>query len=53
MSAFILGGHPHLKERGIFARDVLPRLRTRRLNEVQGRLPGETPFTPMTPATRA
>lgn len=52
MRAFILSGYPHLEECELFARYVLPRLKTCRLNEVQGRLPKETPVTPMTTATR-
>ncbi|HEY2572904.1 MAG TPA: LLM class flavin-dependent oxidoreductase, partial [Verrucomicrobiaceae bacterium] len=39
MRAFILSGYPHLQECDLFARYVLPRLKTCRLNEVQGRLP--------------
>lgn len=52
MRAFILSGYPHLDECGLFARHVLPRLKTCRLNEVQGRLPKGTPVTPMTTALR-
>ncbi|MEZ0387674.1 MAG: LLM class flavin-dependent oxidoreductase [Verrucomicrobium sp.] len=44
MRTFILSGYPHLDECEQFARYVLPRMRTCRLNEVQGRLPS--------PATR-
>jgi alkanesulfonate monooxygenase len=52
MRAFILSGYPHLDECDLFARHVLPRLKTCRLNEVQGRLPKETPITPLTSAPR-
>jgi alkanesulfonate monooxygenase len=52
MRAFILSGYPHLEECDLFARYVLPRLKTCRLNEVQGRLPKETPVTPLTSAPR-
>ena len=52
MRAFILSGYPHLEECDLFARYVLPRMQTCRLNEVQGRLPKETPVTPMTTAPR-
>ena len=52
MRAFILSGYPHLDECKLFAKHVLPRLRTCRLNEVQGRLPLETPVTPLTSALR-
>jgi alkanesulfonate monooxygenase len=52
MRAFILSGYPHLDECDLFAKHVLPRLKTCRLNEVQGRLPKETPVTPLTSAPR-
>ena len=52
MRAFILSGYPHLEECELFARYVLPRLKTCRLNEVQGRVTGQTPVTPMTTAPR-
>ncbi len=41
--SFILSGYPHHKECDLFARYVLPRMETCRLNEVQGRLPGMMP----------
>lgn len=37
--AFILSGYPHLDECDLFARYVLPRLPTCKLNVMQGRLP--------------
>lgn len=46
--AFILSGYPHLDECELFAKHVLPRLDTVKLNEAQGRLPKETPETPLT-----
>jgi alkanesulfonate monooxygenase len=46
--AFILSGYPHLDECDLFAEHVLPRLDTIKLNEAQGRLPKETPETPLT-----
>lgn len=52
MRSFILSGYPHLEECDLFARYVLPRLKTCRLNVVQGRLPKGTPVTPMTTARR-
>jgi alkanesulfonate monooxygenase len=52
MRAFILSGYPHLEESDLFAKHVLPRLKTCRLNEVQGRLPKESPVTPLTSAPR-
>jgi alkanesulfonate monooxygenase len=52
MRAFILSGYPHLEECDLFAKYVLPRMQTCRLNEVQGRLPKETPVTPLTTGVR-
>ena len=49
--AFILSGYPHLEECDLFARHVLPRLPTCRLNEVQGRRVND-PVTPLTTAPR-
>lgn len=46
--AFILSGYPHLDEGELFAKYVLPRLDTVKLNEAQGRVPAETPETPLT-----
>lgn len=51
MRAFILSGYPHLEECDLFAKYVLPRLPTCRLNEVQGRLV-DNPVTPLTSALR-
>lgn len=48
MRAFILSGYPHLDECDLFAKHVLPRLDTVKLNEAQGRVPKETPETPLT-----
>lgn len=49
--AFILSGYPHDEECDLFAKHVLPRLPTARLNEVQGRLVKD-PVTPLTTAER-
>jgi alkanesulfonate monooxygenase len=49
--AFILSGYPHLDECDLFAKHVLPRLRTCRLNEVQRRRVPD-PVTPLTTAPR-
>ncbi len=46
--AFIFSGYPHIDECELFAKHVLPRLDTTKLNIAQGRLPGETPETPLT-----
>ncbi len=49
--AFILSGYPHLDECDLFAKHVLPKLPSCRLNEVQGRLVPD-PVTPLTTAPR-
>jgi alkanesulfonate monooxygenase len=49
--AFVLSGYPHLDECDLFAKYVLPKLPTCRLNELQGRLVKD-PVTPLTTATR-
>lgn len=51
MRAFVLSGYPHLDECDLFAKYVLPRLPTCRLNELQGRLVAD-PLTPLTTAPR-
>ncbi len=51
MRAFILSGYPHATECDLFAKYVLPRIPTCRLNELQGRLV-PNPVTPLTTATR-
>ncbi len=52
MRAFILSGYPHKQECELFARHVLPRLKTCKLPVVQGRVPAGTPETPLTTAPR-
>lgn len=52
MRAFIFSGYPHLDECDLFAKHVLPRLDTTKLNIAQERLPAETPETPLTFAER-
>ena len=52
MRAFVLSGYPHQPECELFARYVLPQLKTCRLNEAQGRKPATTPPTPLTTAPR-
>ena len=49
--AFILSGYPHLDECDLFAKHVLPRLRTCQLNRIQGRRVAD-PVTPLTTAPR-
>lgn len=51
MRAFILSGYPHLEECDLFAKYVLPKLPTCRLNELQGRRVKD-PVTPLTTAAR-
>lgn len=50
--AFIFSGYPHKAECELFARHVLPRLKTCKLNEVQNRRTDTLPATPLTTATR-
>ncbi len=45
--AYILSGYPHLDEARAFGQRVLPSLRTCSLPEVYGRVPSETPKTPL------
>jgi alkanesulfonate monooxygenase len=52
MRAFVLSGYPHLDECDLFARHVLPKLPTCRLNELQGRRIPD-PVTPLTTASRS
>jgi alkanesulfonate monooxygenase len=49
--AFVLSGYPHLKECDLFAKHVLPKLPTCRLNELQNRCVPD-PVTPLTTAPR-
>jgi alkanesulfonate monooxygenase len=51
MRSFILSGYPHLDECDLFAKHVLPKLPSCRLNELQGRLV-PNPVTPLTTAPR-
>ena len=52
MRSFIFSGYPHLEECDLFAKYVLPRLETCRLNVVQGRLTDDEPVTPLTTGVR-
>ena len=45
--SFIFSGYPHKQEAEYFAELVLPRLKTVSLPEVLGRIPSETPNTPL------
>ena len=51
LRAFILSGYPHREECELFARYVLPRVKTCKLAEAQGRVVPD-PVTPLTTATR-
>lgn len=50
--AFIFSGYPHLDECQLFAKYVLPRLKTVSMPQVQGRIPETTPATPLGTAPR-
>lgn len=50
--AFIFSGYPHLDECQLFAKYVLPRLKTVSMPQVQGRIPATTPATPLGTAPR-
>jgi alkanesulfonate monooxygenase len=50
--AFIFSGYPHKQECELFAKYVLPSLKTCKLPVVQGRVPSETPVTPLTTGVR-
>ncbi len=52
MRAFILSGYPHQQECELFAKHVLPQLKTGKLPVLQGRVPSQTPETPLTTAPR-
>ncbi|MEM9992102.1 MAG: LLM class flavin-dependent oxidoreductase [Bacteroidota bacterium] len=45
--SFIFSGYPHLQECELFAKYVLPELKTVSLPQVQGRIPTEIPLTPL------
>ena len=45
--AFIFSGYPHLDECQIFGEKVLPHLKTCSMPEVYGRVPTQTPATPL------
>ena len=50
--SFIFSGYPHLEECELFAKMVLPHLKTVSLPEVQGRIPQEMPLTPLAGGVR-
>ena len=50
--AFIFSGYPHLEECNLFARYVLPRLSNVSMPVIQGRIPSESPLTPLAAGER-
>ncbi len=50
--SFIFSGYPHLEECELFAKMVLPHLKTISLPEEQGRIPKEMPLTPLAGGVR-
>jgi len=50
--SFIFSGYPHQQECEIFAKLVLPRLKTISMPEVQGKITAEEPLTPLAAAAR-
>jgi len=52
MRAFIFSGYPHQEECDLFAKYVLPSLKTISMPEVQGRIPNEAPLTPLAAGKR-
>jgi len=52
MRAFIFSGYPHADECKLFAKYVLPRIKTVSLPEAQGRKPAGEPLTPLAAGER-
>ena len=52
MRSFIFSGYPHLDECKLFARYVLPRLKTVSLPHAQSRIPAQAPPTPLAAGVR-
>lgn len=50
--SFILSGYPHRQEVDLFAKYVLPKMKTVSMPEVFDRIPTETPMTPLGKAPR-
>lgn len=50
--AFIFSGYPHLEECHLFAKYVLPKLKTISMPELQGRRPVNPPLTPLAAGER-
>lgn len=45
--SFIFSGYPHRRECKLFAKYVLPHIKTISLPEIFGRIPSKTPYTPL------
>lgn len=50
--SFIFSGYPHLQECELFAKHVLPKIKTVSLPRVLGRIPVEAPLTPLAAGER-
>lgn len=50
--SFVLSGYPHLDECDLFAKYVLPKMKTCSMPEVQNRIPKEAPHTPLAAGVR-
>jgi len=50
--SFIFSGYPHLQECELFAKYVLPKLKTISLPRALGRIPDEAPLTPLAAGER-
>jgi len=53
IKAFIFSGYPHLNECEMFAKYVLPKLKTISMPQVQDRIPHEAPMTPLAAGSRS
>jgi alkanesulfonate monooxygenase len=52
MRAFIFSGYPHIQEAEYFGRLVMPELETCSLPHEYGRVPSESPQTPLASGVR-
>jgi alkanesulfonate monooxygenase len=50
--SFVLSGYPHFDECGLVGKYILPRFRTGKLAELQGRIPKNHPNTPLAAGVR-
>ena len=49
---FIFSGYPHIDECNLFAKYVLPKIKTISMPELQGRIPNEPPLSPLAAGQR-